>query len=70
MTNIILRIWHFLFGYPKNEIPVDEIGGYVVPEIWRMERSRMLKNEVKRLNWMGFSKQAKRLEKKLKKEER
>ncbi len=67
-TNIILKIRNFLFGYHKNQIPTDEFGGYLVPEIWRIERRRILKNEVKRLSLMGFSKQAKRLEGKLKRE--
>ncbi len=66
--NIILKIWYFFFGHPKHQIPADEFGGYLIPEIWRIERRKILEGEVKRLNLMGFSKQAKRLERKLKRE--
>lgn len=60
-------LWSFYIS--KVLLNKDEIGGYIVPEVWRTERRRMLKIEVKRLNLMGFIKEARRLEKRLEKED-
>ena len=71
-TEIFKKIVGFIrrviFKRSSYNIPPEEESGYIVPEIWRIERRKILEDEVKRLRLMGFAKQAKRLENKLEKE--